>query len=58
MPVLPTPPSGRPPPASPHFGTVVLEQVVPRSPGGRARFHVGENQIRYRLVVPGDQFTV
>lgn len=46
------------PPAPPHFGTVVLEQVVPRSLGGKARFDVGEQQIRYRLVVPGDQFTV
>lgn len=44
--------------APPHFGTVVLEQVVPRSLGGRARFDVDDDQVHYRLVVPGDQFTV
>lgn len=42
----------------PRFGTIVLEQIVPRSLGGKAKFDVGEDRVRYRLVVPGDQFTV
>lgn len=41
-----------------HFGSIVLRQVVPRSLGGKAEFDIGENSVRYRLVVPGDQFTV
>ena len=45
-------------PMPPHFGTIVLEQIVPRSLGGKAEFDVGEHRVRYRLVVPGDQFIV
>lgn len=41
-----------------HFGSIVLRQVVPRSLGGEAEFDIGEDAVRYRLVVPGDQFTV
>lgn len=41
-----------------HFGTVVLEQIVPRSLGGSASFDVGDDRISYRLIVPGDQFSV
>ena len=41
-----------------HFGTVVLEQIVPRSLGGSATFDVGDDRISYHLVVPGDQFSV
>jgi len=49
----------RPAKAEPgHFGSIVLRQVVPRSLGGKAEFDVGEDAVRYRLVVPGDQFTV
>jgi two-component sensor histidine kinase len=41
-----------------HFGSIVLRQVVPRSLGGKAEFDIGKDSVRYRLVVPGDQFTV
>ncbi len=41
-----------------HFGSIVLRQVVPRSLGGKAEFDIGKDGVRYRLVVPGDQFTV
>jgi two-component sensor histidine kinase len=47
-----------PAPTPPHFGTIVLEQIVPHSLGGKAEFDVGEDRVRYRLVVPGDQFIV
>lgn len=41
-----------------HFGSIILRQVVPRSLGGQAEFDIGKAGVRYRLVVPGDQFTV
>lgn len=50
--------SDHPGPMPPHFGTIVLEQIVPRSLGGKAEFDVSEDRVRYRLVVPGDQFIV
>lgn len=50
-------PPHQPPAPSRHFGTVVLEQIVPRSLGGSATFDVGDDRISYRLVVPSDQFS-
>lgn len=40
----------------PHFGTLVLERIVPLSVGGTADFSVERDSVRYRLVVPADQF--
>lgn len=40
----------------PRFGTLVLERIVPLSVGGTAEFRVEPNSVRYRLVVPADQF--
>jgi two-component sensor histidine kinase len=40
----------------PHFGTLVLERIVPLSVGGTADFRIEADSVRYRLVVPGDQF--
>ena len=40
----------------PHFGTLVLERIVPLSVGGTADFKVESDSVRYRLVVPADQF--
>lgn len=40
----------------PHFGTLVLERIVPLSVGGTADFRIEPDSVRYRLVVPGDQF--
>lgn len=51
-------PPARSQPEPGHFGSIVLRQVVPRSLGGKAEFDIGEDAVRYRLVVPGDQFTV
>ena len=45
-------------PAPGHFGSIMLRHVVPRSLGGEAAFDIGTDRIHYRLVVPGDQFTV
>ncbi|WP_170848449.1 sensor histidine kinase [Devosia sp. YR412] len=42
----------------PRFGTLVLERIVPLSVGGSAQFHVEADSVRYRLVVPADQFEV
>ncbi|MCR6671646.1 sensor histidine kinase [Devosia ginsengisoli] len=40
----------------PHFGTLVLERIVPLSVGGTADFGIEPDGVRYRLVVPADQF--
>jgi len=40
----------------PHFGTLVLERIVPLSVGGTADFRIETDSVRYRLVVPADQF--
>ena len=40
----------------PHFGTLVLERIVPLSVGGTADFSIEADAVRYRLVVPADQF--
>ena len=40
----------------PHFGTLVLERIVPLSVGGTADFSIEPDGVRYRLVVPADQF--
>jgi len=40
----------------PHFGTLVLERIVPLSVGGTADFSIESDGVRYRLVVPADQF--
>lgn len=42
----------------PRFGTLVLERIVPLSVGGTAQFFMEADSIRYRLVVPADQFDV
>lgn len=42
----------------PRFGTLVLERIVPLSVGGTAEFSVQPDSVRYRLVVPADQFEV
>lgn len=40
----------------PHFGTLVLERIVPLSVGGTASLSIEPDSVRYRLVVPADQF--
>lgn len=40
----------------PHFGTLVLERIVPLSVGGVAKFSITDDAVTYRLVVPADQF--
>lgn len=40
----------------PHFGTLVLERIAPLSVGGSAEFRIEADSVRYRLVVPADQF--
>ena len=40
----------------PHFGTLVLERIVPLSVGGTADFRIEADGVRYRLNVPADQF--
>lgn len=45
-----------PQPAAPEFGTMVLEDIVPRSIGGTAEFVVRSNCVRYHLEMPADQF--
>lgn len=42
----------------PRFGTLVLERIVPLSVGGSAQFYIEPDSVRYRLVVPADQFEV
>lgn len=42
----------------PRFGTLVLERIVPLSVGGTAEFRIEPDSVRYRLVVPADQFEV
>ena len=42
----------------PRFGTLVLERIVPLSVGGSAEFYIEPDSVRYRLVVPADQFEV
>lgn len=51
-------PPEHPEPAPAHFGTAVLRQVVPRALDGQAEFDIGKDRVRYRLVVPGDQFAL
>lgn len=41
---------------TPHFGTLVLERVVPLAVGGEAEFRIGDQQVVYRLLVPAEQF--
>src|SRR5690606_27266457 len=41
---------------APRFGTLVLERIVPLSVGGTASFHIDPEGVRYRLIVPADQF--
>ena len=41
---------------APHFGTLVLERIVPLSVGGTADFRIDADDVRYRLLVPADQF--
>ena len=43
---------------APRFGTLVLERIVPLSVGGSADFRIAPDGVRYRLVVPPDQFDV
>lgn len=40
----------------PHFGTLVLERIVPLSVGGTADFNIDTDSVRYLLTVPADQF--
>lgn len=40
----------------PHFGTLVLERIVPLSVGGSADFHIDADSVHYKLLVPADQF--
>ena len=40
----------------PHFGTLVLERIVPLSVGGTADFSIEPDSVRYLLTVPADQF--
>ncbi|WEK05072.1 MAG: HWE histidine kinase domain-containing protein [Candidatus Devosia phytovorans] len=42
----------------PRFGTLVLERIVPLSVGGTAQFYIEPDSVRYRLVIPSDQFEV
>mgnify|MGYP001029481040 CR=1 FL=1 len=42
----------------PHFGTLVLERIVPLSVGGTADLSIEPGGVRYQLVVPPDQFEV
>lgn len=42
----------------PRFGTLVLQRIVPLSLGGTAQFKIEPGGMRYRLVVPADQFEV
>lgn len=44
--------------AKPRFGTLVLERIVPLSVGGTAQFYIEHDSVRYRLVVPANQFEV
>lgn len=44
--------------ASPRFGTMVLERIVPLSVGGSAEYHLGPDGVGYSLTVPADQFEV
>lgn len=48
----------RPVNASPaaHFGTMVLERIVPLSVGGTASFGIEPDAVRYRLIVPASEF--
>ena len=42
----------------PRFGSLVLERIVPLSVGGSAQFDIEPDSVRYRLVVPADQFEI
>ena len=35
-----------------HFGSVVLERVVPLAVGGMSEYDIGRSGVRYRLVFP------
>ncbi len=39
-----------------HFGTMVLERIVPLSVGGTASFGIDQDAVRYRLIVPASEF--
>ena len=43
-------------PRQPHFGTLVLERIVPLSVGGTAAYRIEDGTLHYRLEVPDDQF--
>jgi two-component sensor histidine kinase len=47
---------GGPEPAPPEFGTLVLEEIVPRSLGGSAEILIRANRVHYHLEMPADQF--
>ncbi len=47
---------GGPEPAPPEFGTLVLEEIVPRSLGGSAEIVVRADRVHYHLEMPADQF--
>ncbi len=38
------------------FGSAALERVVPAALNGTAEFHIGEHELRYRLVIPAENF--
>lgn len=40
--------------STPHFGTLVLERIVPLSVGGKASYSVSADAITYSLMVPAD----
>lgn len=40
----------------PHFGTLVLQRIVPLSVGGTGDLRIEPEGVHYRLVVPADQF--
>lgn len=40
----------------PHFGTLVLERIVPLSVGGTASLSIEADSVHYRLIVPAGQF--
>lgn len=47
---------GGPEPAPAEFGTLVLEEIVPRSLGGSAEIVIRADRVNYHLEMPADQF--
>jgi hypothetical protein len=43
--------------APPHFGTLVLERIVPLAVHGVADYDVGTTEVIYRLEAPVDQLS-